>query len=109
PLAQHDLLAFGMLQIDEVFFGAPESDVEADDVRPERQAGGEVGDMQLGDHVGPAGFRRSVPFGGHSDIFRRWYGNRSIMPFPERWTSTGATAAASGAAWRRHDDEQQIG
>src|SRR5438105_1188887 len=58
PLAQHDLLAFGMLQIGEVFRVAPEGDAEADDVRPERQAGSEVGDMQLGDHVGPAGFWR---------------------------------------------------
>src|SRR5206468_5149750 len=102
PLAQHDLLALGMLQVNELLLVTPEGDVKADDVLPESQADGEVGNMQLGDHVGPAGFRRSVRFGAHIDIFHRCCGNRTIMTIGGRWGSTGA-AAAAGEARRRRD------
>src|SRR5437868_4919816 len=70
-LAQHDLLAFGVLQIDELLFVAPEGDVEAEDALPEGETGGELGDMQLGYDVDPAAVWWGVPFAAHTEIFHR--------------------------------------
>jgi hypothetical protein len=55
-LAEHDLLPFGMLQIDEFFFFTTVSNVKADDVLPENQAGVEIRDMKLRDDFRPPVF-----------------------------------------------------
>jgi hypothetical protein len=68
PLAEHDLLTLGMLQIDEFFRVARVRDFEADDVRPEAEADMQIGDVQLRHDVGPAGFWRRVPIDAHITI-----------------------------------------
>ena len=69
PLAEHDLLAFRMLQIDELFLFTPVGNLKTDDVLPEREADLHVGNMKLRYDFGPARFRRSVPVGTHIDNF----------------------------------------
>jgi len=65
PLAEHDLLAFGMLQVNELFFSAAVSNFKADDIPPEGEAGVQVCDMKLRHDFGPTRRRRSVPIGTH--------------------------------------------
>ena len=62
-LAEHDLLTFGMLQVNELFFFTAIGNFETDDVLPEPKADVQVGDMKFRYDFGPACFWRSVPIG----------------------------------------------
>jgi hypothetical protein len=66
-LAKHHLLAFGMLQINKLFFLTPEGNFKADDVDPKIEADRQVSDMKLGHDFRPAGFWRSVTVSSHID------------------------------------------
>src|SRR5258708_33345421 len=81
-LAEHNLLTFGMLQINKLFLFTPVSNFKADDVLPKNEAGFKVGNMEFRYDLSPAGFRRSVPVNTHIDTFYSglWYGNRTKMP-----------------------------
>src|SRR5208282_3585312 len=53
PLAQHDLVAFRMLQIGEPLFRPLEGGLKAEDVPPERQARPQIVHMELDNHARP--------------------------------------------------------
>src|SRR5438874_437483 len=48
PLAEHDLLPFGVLQVNELFLFTPVGNFKTDDVRPEGETDFQVCDVQLG-------------------------------------------------------------
>jgi hypothetical protein len=55
-LAEHDLLAFRMLQVNKLFRFTPIGNFKADGVLPESEADVQVGNMELRYHFGPARF-----------------------------------------------------
>jgi len=68
-LAEHDLLTFRMLQVNEPFLFTPVGNFKAENAPPEIEADLQVRDMKLRYDFGPARLWRSVPIGTHIDNF----------------------------------------
>src|SRR3979490_756526 len=98
PLAEHDLLPFGMLQINELLLGTPVGNFEADDVRPESQADIQIGDVKLRDDVRPAGPWRSVPICPHTATLGSMAGEAQRIP--PSFTTARQYAAEYAALFR---------
>src|SRR5260370_5252942 len=60
PLAEHDLMAFGMLEIGELLLGSPVGDLEPEHAPPEFETGLDVAHEKLGHDFRPTRLRRTA-------------------------------------------------
>ncbi len=68
-LAKHDLLAFRVFQVNELFLFTPVGNFKADDFLPESEADVQVGNVKFRYNFGPARSWRCVPVGAHINDF----------------------------------------
>jgi hypothetical protein len=67
-LTKHDLLPFGVFQIDKPFLLSAVSNLKSDDILPKGKAGVQVTYMKLRHHSGPPRFWGSVAIATHASL-----------------------------------------